>query len=569
MAAALAASGAQAQVRPGGAAAPTREELKPVPEAPREAPRLKVVGEIERAPCPLADPKFAGIRVPINNVTFNNLKGASPEELRPAWAPYAGTSQPVAVLCEIRDAAATILRDKGYLAAVQVPTQQIENGEIRMEVLYARITAVRARGETRGAETLIARYLNALKGDEIFDRNKAERYLLLARDIPGYNVQLTLKPAGTAPGDLIGEVTVVHQPYAVDLSVQNLSSKAVGRWGGQIRAQAFGLLGMGDATSLSFYSTSDFEEQQIVQLAEELRIGGKGLKLSGQFTYAWTEPGIPGLGSSSPFHSHTLFGTLEASYPLLKRQAHSLTASGGLDIVNQQIDFGAAPLSRDRLRILFARVGGEAIDLSHAAPHWRVAGNVELRKGVSILGATDCGLSCTVGLGPSRADADVTAGLLRASAVGEVALARFLALSVAPRIQVAFDPVAAFEEFSGGNYTIGRGFDPGIISGDSGYGASVELRGPGFHLGKLNALRFQPYLFADGARIWNLNNAGPAKGLISLGGGVRANLSQRLVFDANLAIPTDVPVDALGISADKNVRFLVTLTTRLLPWSDR
>jgi len=221
---------AVAQVAPPQGSAPTREELRPVPDAPQsQAPRLEVNGDIERAPCPLADPKFANISVPVRNVTFNTLKGASAEEMRAAWAAYAGTQQPVAVLCEIRDAAATILRRKGYLAAVQVPAQQIENGEIRMEMLYARVTAVRARGQTDGAEALIARYLGRLANDEIFNRDAAERYLLLARDIPGYNVQLTLKPAGTGPGDLVAEVTVVRQAYAVDLSVQNLSSRASSR----------------------------------------------------------------------------------------------------------------------------------------------------------------------------------------------------------------------------------------------------------------------------------------------------------------------------------------------------
>ena len=141
---------------------------------------------------------------------FNNLKGATPEELRPSWAPFANTTQPVAVLCEIRDAAATILRNKGYLAAVQVPTQRIENGVVTMETLFARITTVRARGQTGGAEAKLAAYLSKLTEDEYFDRNRAERYLLLARDLPGYNVQLTLKPAGTAPGELIGEVSVLR-----------------------------------------------------------------------------------------------------------------------------------------------------------------------------------------------------------------------------------------------------------------------------------------------------------------------------------------------------------------------
>jgi hemolysin activation/secretion protein len=147
--------------------APTRDELSNIakPEAPPR-PTLNVVGEIERSPCPLADPRFADVHVTISDVQFNGLKGATPEEMRAAWSPFAGREQPVSVLCEIRDAAATILRDKGYLAAVQVPTQQIENGVVRMETLYARVTTVRARGQTDGAEAKLAAYLNKLTEDE-------------------------------------------------------------------------------------------------------------------------------------------------------------------------------------------------------------------------------------------------------------------------------------------------------------------------------------------------------------------------------------------------------------------
>ena len=130
--------------------APTRDEL--TRDRPAEAPRrptLNVIGGIERSPCPLADPRYADVRVTLTEVRFNNLKGATPEELRPSWAAYANTTQPVAVLCEVRDAAATILRGKGYLAAVQVPTQRIENGVVTMETLFARVVTVRARGPDR------------------------------------------------------------------------------------------------------------------------------------------------------------------------------------------------------------------------------------------------------------------------------------------------------------------------------------------------------------------------------------------------------------------------------------
>ncbi|MET0361739.1 MAG: ShlB/FhaC/HecB family hemolysin secretion/activation protein [Sphingobium sp.] len=549
---------------PPRSALPTREDLRPVPQAPEGgAPRLSVVGDIERSPCPLADPKFDGITVPVNSVSFNNLKGATAEEMRPAWASYAGTRQPVSVLCEIRDAAATILREKGYLAAVQVPTQRIENGEIRMEMLYARVTTIRARGETKGGDGIIARYLGRLNDEEIFDRNRAERYLLLARDLPGYTVQLTLKPAGTGPGDLIGEVTVVRLPYAVDATVQNLSSRAAGRWGGQVRAQFFGLTGMGDATSIAYYTTSDFQEQRILQLGHEFRLGSEGLKIAGQFTHAWTDPDIGAVGN--PLTVRTIFATLEASYPIVRRQSRSLSVGGGMDLVNQRVDFAGVPLTRDRLRVAFARLSGEAIDLRSQSPRWRAAGTVEVRKGLTILDATDCGTQCTLGLGATRGDA--SGALVRFSGVGEVALGKFAALSIAPRAQFAFDPLFAFEGYTGGNYTIGRGFDPGTISGDSGIGASVELRSSGFRLGRDNGLMLRPFLFADVADAWNKRPelTGPARGLLSLGGGLRAELSNRLRLEGTLAVPTDT----WGITTERSVRFLISLTTRLLPWSAR
>jgi hemolysin activation/secretion protein len=109
-------SSLSAQISP-----PTREELRPTAPEIRQAPsRLSVEGDIERSPCPLADPSYADIMVDVNSVLFNNLKGATAQEMEAAYAPYLGTKQPIAIICEIRDAAATILRNKGYLAAVQV-----------------------------------------------------------------------------------------------------------------------------------------------------------------------------------------------------------------------------------------------------------------------------------------------------------------------------------------------------------------------------------------------------------------------------------------------------------------
>lgn len=565
-AALLFASSASAQVSAPAVSGPSRDELGGITRAPAvQPPRLAVSGGIERSGCPLADPQFASITTTITSVTFNGLKGATAAELEAVWKLFAGTPQPIAVLCDIRDAAATYLRGKGYLAAVQVPVQRIENGQVRMEVLYARITAIRARGETRGAERKLKAYLGHLTNDEVFDRSKAERYLLLARDLPGYNVQLTLRPAGTSPGDLVGEVTVLRQAVVADFSVQNLASAATGRWGGQVRAQAFGLTGMGDATSLSYYATADFREQRILQASHEFRPGSEGLLVGASLTYAWTKPDLGQAGGGAVLDARTLLASLYARYPLQRSQAGDIWLSGGFDLLNQTSTL-IVPLSRDRLRVAWARLEFDRIDLTRAEPGWRVNGSLELRQGIAGLGASrSClGAACNGRVPTSRFDATPGATVLRAEVEYERALGRF-SLSLHPRGQYGFHKVLGFEAFAPGNYTVGRGYDPGTITGDSGVGAASELRGPHIPIGRGNGPVIQPFAFFDAAWTWN-RGAGKAQQLTSAGGGLRADLGSRFRLDASLA----VPLDRAGFAGRKPApRLLVTLTTRLIPWGGR
>ena len=548
--------------------APTREELtRPQLAPPTPKSTLNVIGGVERSPCPLANPEFNDVRVTISNVEFNNLKGATPEEMRATWADFAGTEHPVSVICEIRDRAGTYLRNKGYLAAVQVPTQRIENGQVRLELLYARVTTIRARGETGGAEAKLAGYLSKLTEDEIFDRFRAERYLLLARDLPGYNVQLVLKPAGTGPGELVGEVAVIRQPYSVDFMVQNLAAQETGRWGGQLRAQAFGLTGLGDSTFVSIFSTTDFDEQQIFQVGHSFRPGNEGLSVNAQFTYAWSKPDILLDDDDPDLKSRTLFATLGVSYPLLRTQAKNLSVGAGFDFVNQKTDF-FEPLSRDRLRIVWARADFDAIDLRSRRPKWRIAGTIEARHGIDVFDASEAceGIDCLVGDTPqSRNDADATGTLVRFNGTAELGIGNSLAVAVNPRAQYGFNKLLSFEQFTAGNYTVGRGYDPSTLTGDSGAGIAVELRGPRMTPFRRADLQIQPYVFGDAAWTWTRGGFSDPKRLTSAGGGVRGVFSDRAALDLAVAVPLE---HAGMLERHKgDARVLMTLTTRLLPWS--
>ena len=554
---------------------PTREEIQQPTLAPLTPPNEQVVSAddgIERAPCPLANPEFANVRITLRGVEFSSVEGIDNAMLASSWSDKVGQDLPISVVCDIRDRAATMLRSKGYLAAVRVPPQTIDDGIVRLDILAARMTRIEVRGDAGANEPLLQRYLSRLDDQPVFNIVDAERYLLLARDIPGMDARLTLRPGG-APGEVVGEVTVARTPVLLDFNAQNFGSRDVGRWGGVARVRFAGLTGMGDLTTASFYSTPDFDEQQVVQLAHEFRVGGEGLRFGASYTYAWTRPDI----AAFPIKSETQIASLFASYPVTLTQARRFTIGGGLDLIDQDIGLGGVPINRDRLRVFNLRADASWIDPSSVAgrsgfspsePRWALSTALEARQGVNFLGASDdCGpggATCFLpGAVPlTRVDGKPDAFLLRANALAEWRPHKLFTLSAAPRAQWASDPLLAYEEFSGGNFTVGRGFDPGTIIGDSGVGVAVEARYGSFVPANTKALAFQPFAFFDAAWVWNkdtaFNGLNPQK-LFSAGGGVRVAYGDVARLDVTMA----VPLNRGGFLTQKpDPRLLVSLTTQ-------
>jgi hemolysin activation/secretion protein len=561
--------------------APTREEISRPPPPGIEQPRarLTVEGGVERAPCALDRPEYQDIRFTLQDVAFDDLRGMSPEQLRAAWAPYQGREHNVAVLCEIRDRAATMLREAGYIAAVEVPEQRIADGRVRFTVLMAKLVGIRVRGEAGRSERLIAGYLNRLTGQAVFNRFEAERYLLLAGDLPGYEVRLALRSAGAARGEVIGEVTVVHRPVAVDLSVQNLGSRELGRWGALLRGQLYGLTGLGDRTTLALYTTADTDEQQTLQIGHDFRIGSEGLAFGAQLTYSWASPDLD--LPNVDIDSRTLFATIEASYPFIRRQTRTLRGSIGMDFIDQDIEFNTIPINRDRLRVVFARLNLDMLGLdpgnpayAPAEPRWRLGVIAEARQGLSVLGASEgCGLGLVNCLapgvvGPTRLEGDPTATVFRGGIATEFRPMPRLTFAFSLNGQYSAHPLFSFEEFSAGNYTAGRGYDPGALLGDSGVGIQAELRFGRRYPRRPDEFVAEPYVFFDHAWVWNEDVifALGRQQLSSVGAGVRAAWGDRFRIDALVA----KPLDRLFFQTERgDTRFLVSLTTRLWPWRSR
>ncbi|WP_339826453.1 ShlB/FhaC/HecB family hemolysin secretion/activation protein [uncultured Parasphingorhabdus sp.] len=565
-------------------AAPTREEIQRgvVDKGLQGQSRtLSVDSEVERSACPLAGPEFSDVRFTLKSVDFTGLISVDPGSLTSSYADYVGQDVPVSVVCDIRDRAATILRSNGYLAAVQVPPQTIDQGNVRFDVLMARMTSVQVRGDAGRSKGLLQKYIEKLAAQPVFNINIADRYLLLARDIPGLDVRLSLRPvsaeSGGQPGEVVGEFNVIRTPVYADVNFQNFGSEAVGRFGGLGRLRFNGLTGMGDETVISGYTTSDLKEQQVLQASHEFRVGGEGLKLGANFTYAWTKPELAG-GFS--IKSETLVASAYASYPFVRKQSRNIFGTIGLDYIDQRTDILGTRTNEDRLSVAYARVDFSQIEpgsisgrggYSAFEPKWGIGGSLELRQGLDILGASEgCGPAFVNCIGqtvlPTRADGDPTAFVVRGQAKIDYRPTPLLALTLKPRLQYSPDALFSYEEISGGNYTTGRGYDPGTIIGDSGYGLQTEISYGSLLPDSPEGIAVQPYLFFDLMGVWNKNSPGDPQKLYSAGGGFRTTIGQRASLDLTAVVPLK---RAAFQTRRDSARALLTLTIQLAPWKRR
>lgn len=567
----------------GAASAQTREEIQRdrlEQQLRTEGQSLNVDGGIDRAPCPLAAPQFSELKFTLSEAQFSGLERIDGSVVSAAYRDLIGQELPVAAICDIRDRAGTILRDAGYLAAVQVPVQEIAGGVVRFDVVLARMSAVQVRGDAGPSGKALQNYIDRLVDQRVFNIDDAERYLLLARDIPGLDVRLVLQPAsresGAQPGDVVGIFNVARTKVYADANFQNFGSTAVGRFGGLARVRVNGITGMGDETTLSYYITSEFSEQQVAQIGHEFRVGGEGVKFGGNLTFAKSTPDIAG---PDLFKSETFVGSVYSSYPFKRAQTGNVIGTIGLDFIDQDVEFTGLPLSRDRLRVAYVRMDFNAIDASSLRgvggysafePRFAIAGSAEVRQGLSIFGASKgCGPAfalCT-GAGvvpPSRLDGDPTAPVLRAQGQIDFRPDPLLTFSIKPRAQYSTQALLSYEQVSGGNYTAGRGFDPGAVIGDSGYGAQVEFAYGSLVPEQPTGFAFQPYAFFDIMAVSTKNIGGDPQTISSLGGGVRATLGRI----GNLDVFGAVPLEKSPFQTQRDdFRLLMTLSIRIAPWN--
>jgi hemolysin activation/secretion protein len=519
---------------------PSRQEITP-PAPATEQSNAKVSVDSKRAIEPTACPfDNSTLTLSVTKLEFTRPDGSAlPPEVAQSLAgihPQDG-QRPLREVCEIRDRANAALRHAGWVASVQIPAQEIAGGTLRLNVVTAHIVEIHVRGSAGPYEALLRARIAKIQALNPLNELEAERLLLLAGDIPGLEVQLSLRPAGTEQGAVIGELTVAFRRFAVLANIQNENSRQTGRWTGYARAEIYGLTGMGDVTYAGFSTTSDFHEQIVAQAGHTMTLDSSGLTFGPRFTYAWSRPDLGALD----FRTNTLITGFDVSQPLIRSLNANLRASGGFDFVNQCSSVGSGsgsvPLLDDRLRVGFIGVDSDYRRLRYdGSTAFSLTASIQLRKGFGIFDASKAGFNG--GLLQSRVDGNSRAFVVRANIDGIIGLGPIFSLRAQGEAQWANDPLLNYEEYSVGNLTIGRGYDPGVSTGDRALAGHAELRAD---LPISRRIGTQVFGFYDHVYLQNLSRAAidPSHTFRSVGGGARLSLPGSMVLELSYAHPID------------------------------
>lgn len=537
--------------------APTRGELElPDTSANRNAPQKAVSkDELQRAPCPFTGSELS---ITISRVVFSRAGGGElPAEVAGSLSGIAAPSgrQPLSVVCDLRDQANAALRSDHWIASVVIPQQEVADA-LTLEIVAAKVSEIRVVGDAGPYTGEITERLAKLYEMDPLNERTTERILLLANDIPGLDLNMSLRPAGTTPGDVIGSVAVDYKPWAFFVNARNYNATQIGRETVFGRFEYYGLTGLADTTFIGASSTLDFEEQVIVQAGHEFGLNSSGTRIGANLTYAWTRPDIANLDLSTD----TALGRIEIKQPLARSASLFADVTGGFDYIDQASTVGVADLSKDALRVLFLR--GDVLKRKirfDGSTAFRLAAFAELRQGISVFGATETGpfgFAATDGISASRPFGNAQAFIARGGLDVFGSVGRF-GMRVRGEGQWTNDPLLNFDEYAVGNLTIGRGYDPGANSGDRALAFSVE---PIVTVIKTPTFDLQAYAFYDWVRLENLDpgTPQPVRDLDSWGGGIRANLKKGMVLDVTYAKPLKPAL--FNDAARPTERVLVSLT---------
>lgn len=503
-----------------GAVQPGHERELPAPPPPPEFDFS--IEQPHRAPVPRAVDEIRFVLKEIHVTGAVSLPASSFQHL---YSSMIGKEISLRNVFDVADAIEQEYHRAGYpLVRAYVPPQRVKDGIFTINVVEGFVAGVSVDGGNAGTRLRVRGYLDPVLRDRPLREATIERALLLANDIPGVAATGVLRPSPNVAGAADLAVTITQPLAAGGVAANNRGSRFTGIWTTTGSAAYNGLFGADEVDGTLSLSPHALDEQLDGQLRYRTAIGDDGLLgsiiLSGQ-------KGAPG-ASLGPFDILTKSWAIgpRLTYPVERTRNESIAVDGGLSFQDASVNILGVGISHDTWRVADMALTYTRKDMFSGL----LTSTIDLAQGLPIFGASP-DHSPDLSLGGRSVFTKITGALHYTNW-----FAPPFSVALSSSGQYSCQPLIEGEQILFGGTEIGRGYDPGAITGDSGLGGSIELRYDR-PLPQYRILNLQPYAFVDAASVWN-RSRGPSggiplgnPGIDSVGGGVRFWLPYNVYLD--------------------------------------
>lgn len=281
------------------------------------------------APETPANAPLKGDTVVVQRFEFTGNIVLTDAVLNRAVAGYIGRPIDFSDLQNAASMAALAYRERGYVATVSIPRQEIADGVITLKVSEARYSGATLDASSTGrirSELILARVERAMQVEKAVNTNILDRQVLLLNDLPGASVR-----AGLAPGDEEGDTRVVLQSDAKPLVTGNLiadvnGAVSTGRERTTIDLAFNSPDGKGEQYTVSAMGSSGIRYGRV---GASFPVGLDGARL-GVNASTLDYRVIDGPSVLSDLHGSSTSAGVDLSYPLVRSQQANLYLTGGL-----------------------------------------------------------------------------------------------------------------------------------------------------------------------------------------------------------------------------------------------
>lgn len=288
---------------------------------PRSAPLLTP------PPPPMQAIGEATVTVTVFKFAGNTLLTSA--QLSPVVAGFVGRPLSFAALQNAAIAVADAYRRFGWVVKTYLPQQDISGGAITIQIIEARLGAVRIDGMTQRASNARLEGIvdAAQRPGAPLNADALDRALLLIGDLPGVVATGSLG-AGAGQGETDLVLNVKDGPKVTgEVSVDNEGARYTGQARLIVNASLNAPFGIGDRADTVLLHTRGSDYQR---LAYSLPVGSEGWRVGLNGSHLTYDIVTPGFGALDAHGNSSTIG-LEASYPVIRSRLANLYLGLNLD----------------------------------------------------------------------------------------------------------------------------------------------------------------------------------------------------------------------------------------------